>query len=167
MKEKWIKVKDFESYQISNLGRVKNSKESILKPNITKKGYHRIQLVNGKKYRNFMVHRLVAEAFIKNPLNRPIVNHIDGIKTNNKISNLEWVTSSENLIHAYDNGLKTASVKYIIECKELKLVSLGCDKMEKQLRELGYIKARASAIWRVSKYGGKHLDLSFESKELI
>lgn len=73
-----------------------------LKPNINKGGYLFVQL-NGHIRK---IHRLIAENFIPNPLNKPCVNHKDGIKTNNNISNLEWCTQSENVKHAYDTGLK-------------------------------------------------------------
>lgn len=70
--------------------------------------------INGKKY-NKDIHRLVAQKFIENPDNKKYVNHKDGNKSNNDISNLEWVTFSENMQHAYDNDLisKKSKVKHI------------------------------------------------------
>lgn len=92
-------------YQISNLGNVLNSRQKLIKPIVSNTGYIRIGLRNqGKKL--FSVHRLVAIAFIPNPNNKPHINHIDGIKSNNCVNNLEWVTQSENEIHAHKTGLK-------------------------------------------------------------
>lgn len=73
-----------------------------LKPTLNGAGYLSVSL-NGKPYR---IHRLIGENFIPNPNNKPCINHIDGVKTNNKISNLEWCTQSENVKHAFDTGLK-------------------------------------------------------------
>lgn len=73
-----------------------------LKPFLNGAGYLSVKL-NGKTFR---VHRLIGENFIPNPDNKPCINHIDGVKTNNKISNLEWCTQSENIKHAFDTGLK-------------------------------------------------------------
>jgi hypothetical protein len=110
-------------YQVSNLGRVKSLGRVVIYPNscynksnegvyrperILKhkiKGYAGITLSNGKNKICTNIHRLVALAFIPNPNNKPCVNHIDGTKQNNCVSNLEWVTWAENIQHAYDNGL--------------------------------------------------------------
>ncbi len=67
----------------------------------TKNGYQSIDLRIDNKYVRYLLHRLVAECFISNPENKPEVNHKDGVKTNNDISNLEWATRSENEKHAY------------------------------------------------------------------
>ena len=89
-------------YQVSNLGRVKSlnykctKEEKILKPKVCKKGYLMVGLYKEGKRRYYLVHRLVAETFIDNPEDKPQVNHKDEDKTNNKVENLEWVTSKEN-----------------------------------------------------------------------
>ena len=74
-----------------------------LKGFITKKGYRMIQIYKQKKY----IHRLVGELYLDNPDNKPQINHIDGDKLNNHVSNLEWVTNQENRDHAILNGLHT------------------------------------------------------------
>ena len=92
-------IPGFESYQITSWGRVlHNGKE--LHPYKHHKGYLRVDLHNGSERKHFKVHRLVAGAFIPNPLGKPQVNHIDGNKANNSFSNLEWVTNKENDFHA-------------------------------------------------------------------
>jgi len=101
--EIWVPVRDYESkYEISNFGRVKN-KNRILKGTLGNKGYIRIILTENLIQKKFLVHRLVATHFIinKDPL-RKIINHKDGVKSNNHYSNLEWCNHSENLKHAYD-----------------------------------------------------------------
>lgn len=122
MEEIWKDVIGFEGlYQVSNLGRVRSidrivpNREGVYlrrlgqikKSHPNKQGYLRVNLSEGTKgAKNIakFVHRLVAEAFIPNPENKPQVNHIDLNKANNRIDNLEWVTSRENARHAVNNG---------------------------------------------------------------
>lgn len=105
--EEWRQVpkQGYPNYLISNYGRIYSKlKNKIMTPHIQQKGYHRIPLPYMGKYTNHFVHRLVALAFIPNPKNYPQVNHIDCVKTNNHVSNLEWCTNQMNSDHAYKNG---------------------------------------------------------------
>ena len=110
MEEIWKDIEGYEGlYQISNLGKVKSirfNKERLLKYDKST-SYLRIKLCKDGIETNYLIHRLVAKAFIPNPDNKPQVNHIDGIKTNNSVDNLEWCTASENQTHA----LKTKLIK--------------------------------------------------------
>lgn len=120
MKEIWKDIEGYEGfYQISNLGRVKSlggwcgtakRKEKIRSTNLTHDGYVKVRLIHQDKDKTVRVHRLVAKAFIENPKNKDTVNHIDGNKQNNMVSNLEWVNRTEQMTHAYRLGLKTSRI---------------------------------------------------------
>lgn len=102
--EQWRAVEGYPGYEVSNLGRVrKNGKLTPL--HRTGKGYLRTTLQKDGKQKQDYIHRIVAKNFIPNPDNKPTVNHIDGNKNNNQVSNLEWATYLENNLHAIKNHL--------------------------------------------------------------
>lgn len=124
MKEIWIDIAGYEGlYQVSNWGRIKSlkkyrsKKEQIMVQQI-KKGYYTIRLSKHSKKKDYVVHRLIAQAFIPNPNNLPQVNHKDENKLNNKIENLEWCTVTYN--NCYGTRLERASVSNKLRREVLK-----------------------------------------------
>jgi len=115
--ETWKEIPNYEGlYEVSNMGRIKSlprkftiKNDRILKPEKSNKGYWRAVLCKDNRTKHVSVHRLVAEAFITNPDNKPEVNHKNGIKTDGRAKNLEWCTKSENEQHAYRTGLKNVN----------------------------------------------------------
>lgn len=116
--EIWKDIKGYENqYQISNLGNIralsrKGQRKGVerMKTRISNWGYPIISIWKNNKQKTFSVHRLVAETFIANPNNKAEVNHKNGIKTDNRVENLEWVTREENIQHAYNTGLNPRSL---------------------------------------------------------
>lgn len=114
--ETWKPVAGYEDrYEVSDGGNVRSlnyhmtGKIVNLRPIASGKGYRMVALCRNQTLRWAKVHRLVANAFIPNPGHKPQVNHINGDKTDNRAENLEWATESENMVHAYKNGLKKGS----------------------------------------------------------
>ena len=123
MEEIWKKVVGFEDlYEVSSMGRVRCIGRYVKKMNngvmvnayytprilcqrYVPEGYLLVNLNKGKNQLSFRVHRLVAQAFIPNPDNKPFINHINGNPDDNRVENLEWCTPSENAIHAIKTGL--------------------------------------------------------------
>lgn len=114
--EVWKDIQGYEGlYQISNMGNVKTLKRTtsynrIIEEKIKSQrekydGYLRVTLCKNGKKSTIAVHRLVAQTFIPNPINKPQVNHIDCNKKNNCVDNLEWADNFENMRHAWENGL--------------------------------------------------------------
>lgn len=115
--EIWKDIIGFEGlYQVSNFGNVKSLRNNInLSPALTRKKYYVVKLCYRLSSKSIFIHRLVATAFIANPENKPSVNHINGIKTDNMVENLEWCTNKENTIHAYKIGLKKPCYKSVAQ----------------------------------------------------
>jgi hypothetical protein len=126
MKEIWKNIKDYEGlYQVSNLGNIKSNKRKgtngIITKQLSKIGYYIVDLYKNSKRETKYLHRIIAETFISNPNNFPCINHKNGIKTDNRIDNLEWCSYSENNKHAYSLGLKT-------NCKQIKQIDIKTNK---------------------------------------
>lgn len=114
--EIWQNISGFGGkYQVSTWGRIKNADGQILKPFVTEKGYYKIVLQNEQGKHRLRVHRIVASTFLSNPYGYECVNHIDGNKKNNSVSNLEYCNNADNHKHAaaLKNGdVFAASGKY-------------------------------------------------------
>lgn len=156
MEEIWKDIKGYEGlYQVSNLGKIKSlnynhtKKEKILKSLKRKNNYLKIRLYKNKKYNTYFIHRIVAENFILNENNLPIVNHIDGNPSNNCVNNLEWCTQKQNVQHSIITGLRKKMREYgnarIVGQYDLdnNLIKIW-DALIDIEKELGY---NATSIW--------------------
>lgn len=158
--ENWKQINNLP-YEISSLGKVRNKQGKVLKTYIQNCGYEQIKFTSGI---HKQVHRLVAEAFIDNPLNKKYVNHKDGNKLNNTVDNLEWCTNSENILHARNTGLNPYN-KPTLNSKMPNRVNAS----EKHSTYLGvhWDKARskwkAYVIWNKVKYLQKRFDSEYDA----
>lgn len=117
--ELWLPVVGWEEfYNVSNFGRVYSKRKNIILKSSDVLGYRQVILCTKGEMYSGRVQRLVAKAFIPNPENKPFVNHIDGVRDNNHVPNLEWATPSENTKHTYDklgrmpvNGIRSNFTK--------------------------------------------------------
>lgn len=162
-------------YQVSNVGRVRSLdrviirknggsrtiKGKLLTPSLHKKGYYYVRLGTKGNQKHFYIHRLVAIAFIPNPENNSQVNHINGIKTDNYVSNLEWLTPKENMEHAFSKGLgafgerqwkakltlnQVKEIRKLLALGNLSLKEIG-DMFDVSLKTISNIKS--GKTWKV------------------
>lgn len=137
---KSFQIKDYPDYYATDTGNIYSRCSSKynnpsgrikkLKPKVLRNGYLQVDLYNGKTKQHKSVHRIIAEIFIPNPENKPQVNHKNGDKTDNRVSNLEWVTLSENLKHRYRvlgqkqrKGIEDHRSKPILQIKDGKIIA--------------------------------------------
>ena len=160
--EEWKQIPNLP-YEISSLGKIRNLQGKVLKTYVQNSGYEQIKINYQGLHIHKSIHRLVAEAFIPNPLNRPYVNHIDGNKLNNTVNNLEWCTNSENILHARKTGLNP----YNKPTLGLKLKPRG--NSGKQSQYLGVHWDKSRQRWRAYvvldniKYLQKRYDSEYEA----
>ena len=194
MVEVWKDIEGYEGlYQVSNTGKVKSLNykmkkiEKELKLHGDRKGYLTTSLCVNGKMKTIKVHRAVAMAFIPNPDNKPEVNHKDGDKTNNCVSNLEWATPKENALHAFKTGLKSGSVekgKWLAENYGTKVLKENSLKRRKPIiatklddgeeiffesaadaeRRLGVAHTYISLVCRGKKYSSKGYTFRYADK---
>lgn len=124
----WKDVVGFDGYKVSNTGLVKsfrkNTRGVILRQSNDKDGYKKVSMTKNKKEYTKRVHIIVAQAFLPNPENKPVVHHKDNNKSNNHVSNLEWVTVSENTKYAYEDGVFTPpNAKHYVLIRDGEIVS--------------------------------------------
>lgn len=171
--EIWKDVLDFEGhYQISCQGNLRsirssqgNYRERLKKTSLDRNGYENAHLWKQNNPSTHLVHRLVAKAFLPNPENKATVNHKDGVKNNNILTNLEWCTQSENLQHAFDTGLS---------CKEAcKLRKLGTKSKnaKSDYHNVSYDSARnkwmASVKLNRKTIGSKRFDTEIDAAKYV
>ena len=149
--EIWKPVKGFEGlYEVSNIGNVYSHR---LKRNLMlsadKLGYIRIGLerTNRKDIKNFYVHRLVANAFIENPHNKPFINHKDENKKNNSVENLEWCTHKENMNYGTRNNRISINNKNH-PCRSKKVICLNTGVVYPSIMEA----QRKTLVWATNIY---------------
>lgn len=173
MKEIWKDIDGFEGYyQVSNLGRVrsldrvvkqfngkgiakKKTKGRVLTTTKQTQGYSQIGLCKDGTQKSYRLNRLVANAFIPNPENKPEVNHIDGNKDNNRVDNLEWATSAENKQHSLKTGLAKPYKRPIQQLDDDGNVLAEFESIEQVYKTFGYSKGNICMACKGLKGGGK------------
>jgi hypothetical protein len=158
--EEWKKIEGFENYSASTFGRIRNDKTgTIRKLQTYTKGYYSVR-INGK---NLLVHRLIAKTFIENPDRKPVVDHINGDRQDNRTENLRWVTTAENLLsygHEERCNFHRMGVCAInvVTGEKIYFVSktecanhFGCDKSRIKIDHLYKQRNKANWIFKITK----------------
>ena len=172
MNEIWKSIPGYEdAFEVSNLGNFRSKDRFVecrwgglrkypgkaLKVEIMQDGYCRIVLMQHGKKKRYMCHRLVAEVFIDNPQNKPFVNHIDGNKSNNCVSNLEWCTQSENEQHSVNilgKTMKNKTYPKKVKCIETNVEFSSMKKAVETIGNRACIEGLKKAILAKRKYHG-------------
>lgn len=170
--EIWKDIKDYPGYQVSNLGRVRTNnkititekhgvrhwKNRILKQKCTRQNMMRVELWNDKGHKTLSVHRLVAFAFLGNPVDENMtVNHKDGNRKNNNVNNLEWLSLADNIKHGFKNGLYSTAKPIVLldeNGKEYPFISRS-DACRFLKRGIGYIAAQIKSNKEIKNTDGK------------
>ena len=143
--EIFLPIDGYENYFISNFGNVKNSKTNkIMKPFNHGKGRKQIDLFKNGKSKKFLIHRLVALAFLENPDNKPFIDHIDNNPANNNVKNLRWATNQENLANTNKYKNNTSGYKGVSFHKQHNKYGAQIRINGKQ-KHLGYFKTAEDA----------------------
>lgn len=155
--EEWRDIEGYQGiYQVSNFGRVKSlkfGKEKILRPRKTRNGYLRVNLCKNEKLKGYYIHRLIATAFIPNPMNLPTVNHIDEDKTNNNVTNLEWMNLSQQQRHGTCQQRRVANTDYKARTAKIDYQAIG-EKLSKQVYQYS-LDGTLVAIWESTTECGR------------
>lgn len=153
--EEFRDIKNYENYEVSNLGRIRRNGK-ILKPSKTTTGYLRVNLYKNGIMKSAYIHRLVAQTFLPNPQNLPMINHKDEDKTNNSIDNLEWCTAEYN--NSYGTRIKRVVEKnskpvlqYDFSGKFIKEFSSVSDAAEEIGVSLGTLSGALTGQQKTSK----------------
>ena len=148
-------MKEYKNYLIYEDGRIYSKRyKKFLTPKKNWDGYHRIQIWENNKCHMVGWHRIIAETFIPNPDNKPFVNHKNGIKTDNRVENLEWVTQKENIKHAWQNGLSKSQMNNYKTSKKIDCYDLF----------LNFIKTYSQTMEIERELGIKHSNVSYSCK---
>lgn len=166
MQEEVWKNTKYEGYRVSNIGRVMGIRtENAMKLNLLKNGYYSVGII-AEKRKTCYVHRLMAEAFLERIDGKNFVNHKNGIKTDNRIENLEWCTQKENMKHARDLGLAyghlvgvpsmlEATRKPVIKiCKNTGNVIESFNSLNECMRITGLSSVRYCVVGKQKETGG-------------
>lgn len=174
MKEIWKDITGYEGYfQVSNLGNFRSKDRVIkykntglrnypgkpLKTETIVEGYQRIVLMKNAIKKRYMCHRLVAQEFVPNPENKPYVNHINGIKYDNRACNLEWCSQSENELHSYrvlGNTMKGKTLPRRVKCLNTGVIYNSMSELIREIKETSCIEGLKKSIKNNRPYYGKY-----------
>lgn len=150
--ENWKTIEGFESYEVSDLGNIRNKITNyILNPILHSTGYLVVNLCNKKKRSMIRLHKIVATSFIENTFNNDCINHINGTRTDNKVKNLEWVSQRENVTHSYLKINKTSKY-HGVSFNKLSNKFISRVRINNKVKSLGYFVNELDAYNEVIKF---------------